>query len=93
MLEDKDIQKMKDVFLTKKDFVEVGREIFVTKEEFLDFRGELKEEFSKLYTAIDGYAKKVDAFAQEMIMLAHKVDRHEKWIHQIAEKLGVKLEY
>jgi len=28
-----------------------------------------------------------------MVMLARKVDRHEKWIQQIAEKLGIKLEY
>jgi len=34
----------------------------------------MRREFSKLYSAIDGYAKKVDAYAQEIIMLAHKVD-------------------
>ena len=27
------------------------------------------------------------------LLLRSKVDRHEKWIQQIAEKLGVKLEY
>jgi len=26
-------------------------------------------------------------------MLSHKVDRHEKWIKQLADKLGIKLEY
>jgi len=25
-------------------------------------------------------------------MLAHKVDKLEKWIHQIAEKVGIKLD-
>ncbi|MDP2967200.1 MAG: hypothetical protein Q8N87_02200 [bacterium] len=93
MLEDKDIQKLKNVFLTKEEFVEIGKEIFVTKEEFIDFREEMKDEFSNLYTAIDAYAKKADAYFQEMVMLSHKVDRHEKWIHQIAEKLGIKLEH
>lgn len=83
MFEDKDIQKI----------IEANREVFATKEEFSDFREEMRGEFSKLYTAIDAYAQKVDTFAQEMIMLAHKVDRHEKWLHQIADKLGVKLEY
>ncbi|PIP23338.1 MAG: hypothetical protein COX36_03885 [Candidatus Nealsonbacteria bacterium CG23_combo_of_CG06-09_8_20_14_all_38_19] len=52
-----------------------------------------KEEFSNLQSAVDAYAKRADAFFQEMIVLAHKVDRHEKWLHQIAEKLGIKLEY
>jgi uncharacterized coiled-coil DUF342 family protein len=93
MLEDKDIQKLKNVFLTKEEFVEIGKEIFVTKEEFIDFREEMKDEFSNLYTAIDAYAKKADAYFQEMVMLSHKVDRHEKWIKQLADKLGIKLEY
>jgi len=65
MLDDKDIQKLKDVFLTKEEFVEIGKEIFVTKEEFLDFREEMRNEFSKLYTAVDSYAKKADAYFQK----------------------------
>jgi len=83
MIEDKDIQKMVEVFATREEI----------DQRFGDFREEMKGEFSKLYSAIDAYAKKVDDYAQEMIMLAHKVDRHEKWLHQLAEKLGVKLEY
>jgi len=106
MLEDKDIQKLKEVFATKEDlerFVTKGdldkakrellQEIFVTKEDLEVFREEVRKSFSDLHTAIDAYAKKVDTFAQEMIMLAHKVDRHEKWLHQIAQKLGIKFEY
>lgn len=46
-----------------------------------------------LTNAVDAYAKKVDDYTQEMLMLAHKVDRLEKWINQIAAKTGVKLEY
>lgn len=70
-----------EIFATKEDL-----EKFVTKDEF-------RKAIDGLHTTIDGYAKKVDTFAQEMIMLAHKVERHEKWLHQIAEKLGIKLEY
>ena len=58
------------------------REIMVTKEEFND-----------LQTSVDAYAKKADTYFQEMVMLAHKVDRHEKWFQQIAEKVGIRLEY
>jgi hypothetical protein len=54
---------------------------------------ELKSEFDVLQTSVDAYAKRADAYFQEMVMLAHKVDRHERWLHQIAERLGVKLEY
>jgi len=81
MLDEKDIQKMIEVFATKEDF-----ERLVTKEEF-------REAISGLHSAIDAYAKKVDTYAQEMVMLAHKVDRLEKWVNEIAKKLGMKLEY
>lgn len=54
---------------------------------------EVKEDFVDLQTAVDAYAQKADTYFQEMVMLTHKVDRHEKWILQLAEKLGIKLEY
>lgn len=53
---------------------------------------EVKDDFVSLQTSVDTYAKKADAYFQEMVMLAHKVDKLEKWIHQIAEKVGIKLE-
>ena len=52
-----------------------------------------KEDVNNLLNAIDSYAKKADAYFEEMLSLSHKVDRHEKWFHQIADKLGIKLEY
>jgi len=30
---------------------------------------------------------------KEYTAIAAKINIHEKWIHQIAEKLGIKLEY
>jgi len=61
--------------------------------------GDLKEtkadklQVDELMTAVDAYAKKADTYFQEMVMLSHKVDRHEKWLQKIAEKLDIKLEY
>lgn len=81
MLSDEDIQKLIDVFATKEDLKEAVKNLST------------KEDFNKLLTAVDSYAKKADTYFQEMVMLAHKVDRHEKWIQKIAEKLGIKLEY
>jgi len=52
-----------------------------------------KNDVNELMTSLDAYAKKADTYFQEMVALSHKVDRHEKWFHQIAEKLGIKLEY
>lgn len=81
MLTNEDIQKIIEVFTTRDEMKEMIS-FLVTK-----------EDFSNLQTAVDNYAKKADAYFQEMVMLTHKVDRHEKWFHQIAEKLGIKLEY
>jgi uncharacterized coiled-coil DUF342 family protein len=54
---------------------------------------EMKQGFVDLQTSVDAYAKRADAYFQEMVALSHKVDRHEKWIQQLAQKLGIKLEY
>ena len=83
MLDDKDIQKI----------IEANREVFPGKEEFESFKNEMRENFSNLQASVDTYAKKADSYFQEMVALSHKVDRHEKWMHQLAEKLGIKLEY
>lgn len=80
MLDDKDIQKLIEVFATRDEMKEITSNL-VTKDDFLS-----------LQASVDAYAKKADAYFQEMVMLAHKVDRLEKWIHQIAEKVGIKLE-
>ncbi len=106
MLGDKDVQKLKGVFATKEDLErfatkgdldkasgELLKEIFATKEDLEVFREEVRKSFSDLQTAIDAYAKKADTYFQEMVMLSHKVERHEKWIKQLADKLGIKLEY
>ena len=57
-----------------------------------DFK-ELKENFDLLQKSVDAYAVKADKYFQEMTMLSEKVNRHDKWLLQIAEKLGLKLEY
>ena len=81
MLTDEDIKKLIEVFAT--------REEVATKKDL----EELRKDFANLQASVDAYAKKADTYFQEMVMLAHKVDRHEKWIRQIAEKLGIKLDY
>jgi len=79
----------------KEDFSELIQyldERFTKIENQLETKSE-KADVDKLFTAVDEYAKKADTYFQEMVSLSHKVDRHEKWMHQIAEKLGIKLEY
>ncbi|HOZ16365.1 MAG TPA: hypothetical protein PLF70_00825 [Candidatus Portnoybacteria bacterium] len=83
MLDDKDIQKI----------IEAEQRVFATKEDLEKMKEDLRKDFFNLITSVDNYAVKADNYFQEMIVLTHKVDRHEKWILQLAEKLGLKLEY
>lgn len=83
MFTDEDIKKI----------IAANREVFPTKEDFESFREEMRKSFSDLLTSVDAYAKRADDYFKEMVVLSRKVDRHEKWIRQIAEKLGIKLEY
>ena len=53
----------------------------------------LKESFNDLQTSVDAYAGKADKFFEELVMLSNQVKRHEKWLQQIADKLGIRLEY
>lgn len=84
MLDNNDIQKLVEVFAT--------REEAVTKLDFDKFKDEYKEEFSKFLTKLDEKTGKEADGAQEQTMLKSKVDRHEKWINKIANKVDVKLE-
>lgn len=45
-----------------------------------------KEQVNDILNAVDGYAKQAETYMQEMVALAHKVDRLERWINEIAAK-------
>lgn len=53
---------------------------------------ELKSDFHHLQSAVDAHATKSDTFFLEMTSLNSRVDRHERWINQTAEKVGIKLQ-
>ncbi len=90
---DKDFSELIE-YLDKK-FSKTDQKLIELDEGIKDVRERMatKEDFNDLQTSVDAYAKKADAYFQEMVMLTHKVDRLEKWIHQIAEKVGIKLEH
>ncbi|HET8708980.1 MAG TPA: hypothetical protein VFL85_01730 [Candidatus Saccharimonadales bacterium] len=50
-----------------------------------------REELDNLTGAVDAFAKQTETYMQEMLALAHKVDRLENWILKVAEATGVKL--
>ena len=103
MLDDNDIKKLKDVFATteqiqemfevnNKKIVENLSEVFITKTDFDSFKDEYKKEFSRILIPADKKADEETTEKQEATMLKNKVDRHERWINQIAKKVDAKLE-
>ena len=71
-------------------------EIVATKEEVKELEEDvdsLRESIQALTVSVDKLVKAVTDMHQEYVVITGKVDRHEKWIQQIAEKVGVKLAY
>jgi uncharacterized protein YoxC len=71
-------------------------EVLATKEDVRSLKEDLnglRESVQALTVAVDKLVATVGKLEQEYVMVINKVDRHEKWFHQIAEKLGIKLEY
>ncbi len=68
MLTDHDIQRLIKAFEL----------VFVTKTEFVDFQDTIRQEFSTLQTAVDGFAKQVNTYHQEVIVLHHRVTKLEQ---------------
>ncbi len=62
MLDDKDIQKLISIFATKEDLKEVVSNLAT------------KEDVNVLQSSVDAYAKKADAYFQEMVALSRKAD-------------------
>ncbi len=81
MLTNQDIQKLVGLLATKEDVRELKRNI-----------DDLRENIQGLSVAVDGLAKSVDDLRIEYAAVLGKLDRHERWIKQIAEKVGVQLE-
>lgn len=81
MLTDQDIDKLLAVLATKQDVEALKTEV-----------SSLKESVLGLTTAVDGLAKVVDDLRIEYAAVTSQLNRHEQWIRQIAEKVGVALE-
>ena len=77
--------------LTKKEFNVYGLKLF----KYLDKRFKEVDErleahdkrFDEVMGAISNLAGDLKVYHEELLALGHKVDRLERWIHQIAQKL------
>src|SRR3989344_2526596 len=102
MLDDKDIKKLKEALSTKEDLNQFRTEMnqnfskVVTLDEFDQFKVEIKQDLDGLRESVQALAVSVDKLVkavadmhEEYVVITGKVDRHDKWIQQIAEKLGL----
>ena len=51
------------------------------------------ERIDGLFGLVDVLAKQTEIYHQEMLARDYQFERLEKWIHQIAQKIGITLEY
>ncbi len=80
MLDDKDINKLTSVLASKKDVEEI-------KSDLVD----LKELVQGLIVSSDGIVKSIKDLSLEYAAISTQLSRHDRWIKQIAEKVGVSL--
>lgn len=83
--------------VTHKEFQEAFVKLFkYLGEEFgkINHRmDDLTYKFSDLQSTVDAYAKQVEIYHHESLARDAQVDRIQRWVEQIAQKTGVKLEY
>ena len=53
----------------------------------------LESRFNQLVDSIDKLTKSIGNLKDEYFAITAKIDAHEKWIKQVAKKVGIKLEY
>ncbi len=80
MLNDEDINKLTSVLASKSDIQEIKSEM-----------ADLRELVQSLIVSTDDIAKAIGNLSVEYAAISTQLSRHELWIKQIAEKVGLKL--
>jgi predicted nucleic acid-binding Zn-ribbon protein len=81
MLTDQDIDKLTSVLASKNDVKEIRENM-----------ADLKELVQGLIISSDNLANAMSNLKVEYAAISTQLSRHELWIKQIAEKVGLKLE-
>lgn len=86
MITDKDVKKligaMQGVFATKEDLRLMESRMerkFATKEDLLKLDIKYERRYDKLFTLLDGVAKRVKDIWEELALTQHRVERLEKF--------------
>ena len=82
-------------YLDKK-FDSVDAKFIDLQEEIKDLRQDvngLRESIQALTISVDRLVGAVSNLKTEYAAITNQINRHEKWLNLVAEKLGIKLEY
>ncbi len=105
MLTNNDIQKLSEVFASKHDITELKHDVGELKKDVAqikvkinhdipemkkDLEG-LRESMQILLTGMDGIAKVMGDLRMEYTGMAMQLNRHEKWIKELANRIGIAL--
>lgn len=71
----------------------ISKRLYEQEERFNKRIEEFDRKYDNIMTGIDRLAKILETYYQEHLALGVKVDRHEEWIRQVAEKMGIQLKY
>ena len=82
-------------YLDKK-FDSVDAKFIDSQEEIKDLRqdvNDLRESIQALTISVDRLVGAMSNLKTEYAAITNQINRHEKWLNLVAEKLGIKLEY
>jgi hypothetical protein len=106
MLSSDDIKKLKGIFTTKteakKEFAHVDKQftrmiaVMATKNDIRQLSERMDgfgEDLSKVLVAVDRLSIPLEDLRLEYVAVSEQLSRHERWHHQVADKLGIRLKY
>jgi hypothetical protein len=50
-----------------------------------------KEDVNRLFNLMDKIAKQQEIDDDERLVMGHQLDRLDRWVHEVADKIGYKL--
>ncbi len=50
-----------------------------------------KLDVERILGALDALAKRQEIDEEERLVMGHQLERHDRWVHQLADKIGVQL--
>jgi len=80
MLDETDIKKLTDVLATKQDISQLQDRLSIV---------ELKVD--RMIDVLDKISLRLEMLNQEYLVLKERDSRYERWLHEIAEKVGITL--